>query len=66
MRVCAEGVETQAQLEQLAAFDVDSVQGFLFTRALPPAEFESYVRAWYAPEAADPTNQTFQPSNDAT
>jgi diguanylate cyclase (GGDEF)-like protein len=48
MRVVAEGVETQAQLEQLESFEVDSVQGFLFSRPLAPADFEDYVKMWYS------------------
>ena len=41
----AEGVEDQAQLECLAGFDCDQVQGFLFSPAVAPEEFRSMVLA---------------------
>ena len=37
--VVAEGIETQAQCDDLRAFGCDYGQGFLFDRALPPALF---------------------------
>jgi EAL domain-containing protein (putative c-di-GMP-specific phosphodiesterase class I) len=41
----AEGVEETVQLECLAGFDCDQVQGFLFSPAVPPEEFRSMVLA---------------------
>jgi EAL domain-containing protein (putative c-di-GMP-specific phosphodiesterase class I) len=38
MEVIAEGVETEEQFETLRAKGCDGVQGFLFSRALPPAD----------------------------
>jgi diguanylate cyclase (GGDEF)-like protein len=38
MTTTAEGVETEAQREFLAALGCDHAQGWLFSRALPPAE----------------------------
>lgn len=38
MRVTAEGVETEAQLRVLAEEGVPEAQGYLFSRAVPPAE----------------------------
>jgi EAL domain-containing protein (putative c-di-GMP-specific phosphodiesterase class I) len=46
MRVIAEGVETQTQLELLRALRCDAAQGFLFDRPLPTGEF---VRRWFRP-----------------
>jgi len=45
MAVVAEGVETQQQLEFLREGGCDSVQGYLFTRPLPPKEFVSWMAA---------------------
>jgi EAL domain-containing protein (putative c-di-GMP-specific phosphodiesterase class I) len=38
LRVCGEGVETQAQLAALQAWGCDEVQGFLLGRPVPEAE----------------------------
>ncbi|MEP7345208.1 MAG: EAL domain-containing protein, partial [Gemmatimonadaceae bacterium] len=44
LRVIAEGVETQAQLEFLQAHGCDSYQGYLFSGPVSPNEFEAMVR----------------------
>jgi diguanylate cyclase (GGDEF)-like protein/PAS domain S-box-containing protein len=41
--VIAEGVETDEQRELLAHFGCSCFQGFLFSRALPPADFETLL-----------------------
>jgi len=38
LRVIAEGVETEAQLEELRRLDCDFAQGYLFSRPVPAAE----------------------------
>ena len=38
LKVIAEGVETQAQLEFLERYGCDEVQGFIYSRALPADE----------------------------
>jgi len=43
MEVTAEGVETQEQFKLLSQRGCDSVQGFLFSRALPPHEMISWL-----------------------
>jgi EAL domain-containing protein (putative c-di-GMP-specific phosphodiesterase class I) len=42
--VVAEGVETDAQLAYLRANQCDQVQGFLFSRPLPPGECIKLMR----------------------
>jgi diguanylate cyclase (GGDEF)-like protein/PAS domain S-box-containing protein len=45
LRVIAEGIETAGQLAYLRAQGCDEMQGFLFSRGLPAAEFEALLRA---------------------
>ena len=52
LKVVAEGVESQAQADFLQREGCRIVQGYLFSRALPAAEFEAYVRDWIPPPAA--------------
>jgi diguanylate cyclase (GGDEF)-like protein len=40
----AEGVETEEQLQALKALGCDIVQGYYFSKPLPPEEFEAFVR----------------------
>ena len=46
LTVVAEGVETAAQRQFLAALECDVLQGFLFSRALAPVDFEAWVAKW--------------------
>ena len=50
--VIAEGVETEAQLERLREYGCAAYQGYLFSRPLPPADFEAFVRQTRAPPPA--------------
>ncbi|MBD2498066.1 EAL domain-containing response regulator [Nostoc sp. FACHB-280] len=43
MQVVAEGVETEAELNLLRDAHCDYMQGFLFSRPLPAAEFENFL-----------------------
>jgi diguanylate cyclase (GGDEF)-like protein/PAS domain S-box-containing protein len=43
LRVIAEGVETLAQLDYLRDHGCDEIQGYYFSPALPPAEFEQML-----------------------
>jgi EAL domain-containing protein (putative c-di-GMP-specific phosphodiesterase class I) len=44
LRVVAEGVEQQVQVEILGEKGCDEAQGYLFSRPLPPRDFERWVR----------------------
>jgi len=44
LKVVAEGVETETQLEILRSCHCDEFQGFLFSRAIPSLEFERMLR----------------------
>jgi EAL domain-containing protein (putative c-di-GMP-specific phosphodiesterase class I)/CheY-like chemotaxis protein len=48
MHVIAEGVETKEQLEILRLGGCDSVQGYLFSRPLPPGELVSWLKTYRA------------------
>ena len=45
LKSIGEGIETEAQREMLAEAGCDFGQGFLFSRALPPLEFEALLHA---------------------
>jgi EAL domain-containing protein (putative c-di-GMP-specific phosphodiesterase class I) len=44
LKVVAEGVETRRQADTLAAGGCDSMQGFLFSRPIPPEQLEAILR----------------------
>ncbi|MEC5160430.1 MULTISPECIES: bifunctional diguanylate cyclase/phosphodiesterase [unclassified Janthinobacterium] len=44
LRVIAEGVETEAQLDYLRQHGCDEMQGYYFSRPLPPEQFEQMLR----------------------
>ncbi len=41
--VIAEGVETQEQMEKLKDYGCDVIQGYYFSKPLPPADFEKLI-----------------------
>lgn len=43
MKVVAEGVETAEQMKLLMEGNCEEIQGFYFSRPLPPEEFERYI-----------------------
>jgi diguanylate cyclase (GGDEF)-like protein len=45
LKVVAEGIETSAQAGLLAEMGCDEFQGFLFSKAVPAAEFAAFARA---------------------
>ncbi|SFD88299.1 diguanylate cyclase (GGDEF) domain-containing protein [Blastococcus tunisiensis] len=46
--VIAEGVESQALLDRLAALGCDQVQGYVISAPLPPAALEGWLADWQA------------------
>jgi diguanylate cyclase (GGDEF)-like protein/PAS domain S-box-containing protein len=46
IKVVAEGVETQEQLELLSANRCEQAQGYLFSKPLPLEDFETFCREW--------------------
>jgi EAL domain-containing protein (putative c-di-GMP-specific phosphodiesterase class I) len=44
LRVIAEGVETDGQLDFLLNLHCEEMQGFYFSQPVPPAEFEQLLR----------------------
>ena len=57
LKVIAEGVETAAQAAFLRAEKCEELQGYLFAKPLPAADFEAYLRADGA-QALEPAAQT--------
>jgi diguanylate cyclase (GGDEF)-like protein len=51
MRVVAEGVETMEQVDMLRALDCDEIQGWLISKAMPPAASQPVARNFVLQEA---------------
>ena len=49
LKVVAEGVETEEQATQLRQLDCDQMQGYLFSKPLPPEEVGAFLRRWPQP-----------------
>ncbi|MFN3988270.1 MAG: EAL domain-containing protein [Rhodocyclaceae bacterium] len=54
IEIVAEGVETEAQRDYLVSNGCDALQGYLFARPLPAADFERWAHAWNNPSATLP------------
>jgi diguanylate cyclase (GGDEF)-like protein/PAS domain S-box-containing protein len=52
LRVVAEGVETEQQLQLLGELDCDLVQGYLFSKAASPEQFRSFLGMRWDPAVA--------------
>jgi EAL domain-containing protein (putative c-di-GMP-specific phosphodiesterase class I) len=52
MEVIAEGVETEGQYKLLCEKGCDGVQGYLFSRALPPAEMVRWLETYRSQQVA--------------
>ncbi len=51
LTVVAEGVETQAIMDQLRALDCDEAQGYFMSKPLPAAEIPGFAARWAAKQA---------------
>jgi diguanylate cyclase len=45
LKVIAEGVETQEELQILDEFNCDEIQGYLFSRPLSLEDFQAFVKS---------------------
>lgn len=48
-KIIAEGVETETQLDFLAKHECDEIQGYYFSKPLPAAEFEKFIKSKQQP-----------------
>ena len=46
MRTIAEGVETEKHVDLLKKYECDIMQGFFYSRPLPPSEFTQWQKNW--------------------
>ncbi|MYM71202.1 EAL domain-containing protein [Duganella sp. FT134W] len=61
LQVVAEGVETRAQLEYLRRSRCDEIQGYFYSKALPPDELSALVRSGHSlPPAPGDASQPAQ------
>jgi EAL domain-containing protein (putative c-di-GMP-specific phosphodiesterase class I) len=60
LRVIAEGVETLEELEFLRAHHCDEVQGYYFSRPVPPEQFEKLLET-SIPDEIVPATASFEP-----
>ena len=63
MRVVAEGVETQDQLDVLTEEGCDMIQGFLFYRPLSPEAFAEVLRSGGKKPVFQPDGMTVVPAS---
>ena len=46
MHTLAEGIETEAQVDELRGMGCDAVQGFVYGKPMPPEEFLQFAKTW--------------------
>ena len=54
LKICAEGVENRAALEQLAKIGCDRCQGYFISRAIPASEVAEFAARWNRENGAHP------------
>ena len=45
LKVIAEGVETEAQLDRMRSFGINAIQGYLFSKPLPAPVLREVIKA---------------------
>ena len=58
--VVAEGVETEEQAAQLRQLDCDQMQGYLFSKPLPPEQVAAFLKQWTQPPGSEPNSASLR------
>jgi len=58
--VVAEGVETEEQAAQLRQLDCDQMQGYLFSKPLPPEQVAAFLKQWTRPPGSEPNSASLR------
>jgi len=58
--VAAEGVETAEQAAQLRQLDCDQMQGYLFSKPLPPKLVAAFLKQWTQPPGSEPNSASLR------
>ena len=51
LKIVAEGIESQNELDAFVKYDIDYIQGYHFSKPLPMTEFVDFVRDYNSKNA---------------